>query len=83
MAKDGQVWMNQNQLAELLATSTQNISLYIVNMLKDKELDKNSVIKEYLITAADGFGIARYVIILILQKLRYNHTDVEWFGNGC
>ena len=33
MAKDGQVWMNQNQLAELFATSEQNISLYIINIL--------------------------------------------------
>jgi hypothetical protein len=37
-AQDGSVWMNQNQLAELFATSKQNISLHIANILKDKEL---------------------------------------------
>lgn len=50
-ARDGQVWMNQNQLAELFATSKQNISLHINNILKDKELDANSVVKDYLTTA--------------------------------
>lgn len=33
-ARDGDVWMNQNQLAELFDTSTQNISLHIVSTLK-------------------------------------------------
>ncbi len=33
-AKDGMVWMNQNQLAELFATSKQNISQHILNILK-------------------------------------------------
>jgi hypothetical protein len=53
-AKDGDVWMNQNQLAELFATSVPNISMHIANILKENELNKNSVIKDYLTTAADG-----------------------------
>src|SRR5574344_2408852 len=53
MAKDGQVWMNQNQMAELFATSTQNVSLNIINILKEIELSESSVVKDYLITAAD------------------------------
>ncbi len=53
-AKDGNIWMNQNQLAELFATSVPNISMHISNILKDGELEKNSVIKDYLTTAADG-----------------------------
>jgi len=51
MAKDGQVWMSQNQMAELFATSMQNISYHRANILKNKELVKDSVIKNYLITA--------------------------------
>lgn len=54
MAKDGTVWMNQNQLAELFATTKQNISLHIKNILKEGELDELSVVKEYLTTASDG-----------------------------
>lgn len=54
MTRDGNVWMNTEQLCELFATSKQNISLHIQNILKDKELDENSVVKYYLTTAADG-----------------------------
>ena len=53
--KDGDhVWMNQNQLAELFDTSKQSISYHIVSILRDNELDKNSVVKNYLTTALDG-----------------------------
>ncbi|MGL4596496.1 MAG: hydroxyacid dehydrogenase, partial [Bacteroidia bacterium] len=38
LAKEGSVWMNQNQLAELFDTSKQNISLHVINVLKDNEL---------------------------------------------
>lgn len=51
MAQDGNVWMNQKQLAELFDTSLPNVNMHISNILKDRELDDKSVIKEYLITA--------------------------------
>lgn len=54
LAKDSNIWMNQNQLAELFDTSKQNISLHIQNILEDQELQANSVVKEYL-TTASGF----------------------------
>ena len=54
MARDGSVWLNQAQLAELFATSKQNISVHISNILKERELDENSVVNYYLTTAADG-----------------------------
>jgi hypothetical protein len=53
-AKDGSVWMNQNQLAELFATSKPNVSIHISNILKEGELVMNSVVKDYLTTASDG-----------------------------
>lgn len=67
-AQDGTVWLNQNQLAELFATSVPNINMHINNILKDKELDKNSVIQYFLITAADGknYNVAFYRLEMIL-----------------
>jgi hypothetical protein len=67
-AKDGMVWMNQNQLAELFDTSVPNISMHISNILKDKELDINSVIKDYLTTASDGkeYNVTFYSLEMVL-----------------
>ena len=67
-AKDGSVWMNQNQLAELFDTSKQNISLHIINILEESELSENSVVKDYLTTAADGknYNVTFYSLDMIL-----------------
>ena len=54
MARDGMVWLNQQSIAELFGTSVPNISMHISNIFKDNELDKQSVVKDYLTTAADG-----------------------------
>lgn len=48
------VWLSQIQMAELFQTTKQNISLHINNAFKEGEIDPNSVVKEYLTTAADG-----------------------------
>ena len=68
MAKDGQVWMNQGQLTELFATSVSNINIHIGNILQDRELIAESVIKDYLITAADGkqYNVKFYSLDMIL-----------------
>jgi len=67
-AKDGNVWMNQSQMAELFDTSKQNVSLHIQNILKDKELNEKTVVKEYLTTAVDGkdYNITFYTLDMIL-----------------
>lgn len=59
-AKDGSVWMNQNQMAELFDTSKQNVGQHISNILKENELDKNSVVKNFFTTALDGKKYNRY-----------------------
>ncbi len=67
-AKDGSVWMNQNQLAELFASTKQNISLHIQNILKEGELEEFSVVKKYLTTASDGkkYEVIFYSLDMIL-----------------
>jgi hypothetical protein len=67
-ARDGNIWLNQNQIAELFGTSKQNISLHIINILKEKELHEDSVVKEYLTTASDGknYNVVFYSLEMIL-----------------
>ncbi len=67
-AQDGRIWLTQQQLSELFATSKQSISYHVLNILKDKELSKSSVVKESLTTAQDGksYQIAYYALEMIL-----------------
>lgn len=68
LAKDGQIWMNQNQLAELFDTSKQNIGQHIANILEERELDGNSVVKKFFTTASDGkeYEVMFYALDMIL-----------------
>jgi hypothetical protein len=67
-AKDGNVWMNQNQLAELFDTSKQNIGQHIKNILEERELEQHSVVKNFFTTAADGkkYEVTFYSLAMIL-----------------
>ncbi|MBU0942099.1 MAG: virulence RhuM family protein [Bacteroidetes bacterium] len=66
--KDGTIWMNQNQLAELFDTSKQNIGQHIANILEEKELQQISVVKNYFTTATDGknYEVTFYALDMIL-----------------
>ena len=67
-AKDGKIWLNQQQMAELFATSKQTISHHIINILKERELNEFSVVKQYLTTAADGknYNVVFYSLEMII-----------------
>jgi len=67
-AKDGKIWLNQQQMAELFATSKPNISMHIANILKEKELIEESVVKNFLTTAADGknYNVVFYSLEMII-----------------
>ncbi len=67
-ARDSKIWLNQQKMAELFATSKQNISLHVNNVLKDSELSADSVVKEFLTTAADGkqYNVVFYSLEMIL-----------------
>jgi hypothetical protein len=52
---DGQTaWLTQAQMAELFQTSVPNINIHLRNLFDEGELRKEAVIKDHLITAADG-----------------------------
>ena len=59
-AKDGKIWLNQQQMAELFATSKQLISHHISNILKDRELSEISVVKQYLTT--EKIGVSKFAL---------------------
>ena len=71
MARDGNVWMNQKQMAELFATSVPNVNIHISNILKENELNRDLVIKDYLITAAD--------VLAVYEEFdqRHKHADAQ------
>lgn len=48
------VWLTQKLMAELFQTTKQNISLHLQNIFEEGELQENSVVKDFLTTAADG-----------------------------
>lgn len=48
------VWLTQGQMAELFQTTVPNVSMHIRNLFQEGELTKDSVVKEFLTTAADG-----------------------------
>jgi hypothetical protein len=67
-AKDGNIWLSQKQISELFDTSLPNINMHISVILKEGELEKNSVIKYFLTTAKDGknYNVAFYSLEMIL-----------------
>ena len=52
--EDETVWLTQAQMVNLFDATKQNISLHINNIFNEGELQRNSVVKEYLTTASDG-----------------------------
>ena len=67
MSRDGRIWLNQKQMAELFAVSKPNISMLISRIFTEKELD-DSVVKFFLTTATDGkqYKVTYYALEMIL-----------------
>lgn len=68
MTRDGNVWLSQQQIATLFGTSVPNVNMHISNILKEKELSADSVIKNYLTTASDGkpYDVMYYSLQMII-----------------
>jgi hypothetical protein len=54
-AHEQTVWLTQLEMAEFFDATKQNISLHLKNVFEDRELDADSVVKEYL-TVQAGFN---------------------------
>lgn len=58
-------WLTQAQMADLFQTTVPNVNMHLRNIFSESELQANSVIQEFLITAADG------------KKYRTNHYNLD------
>ena len=63
--KNQSVWLSQKLMAELFETTRNNITIHLSNIF-EKELNENSVCKEFLHTARDGKN----------YKAKYYNLDV-------
>jgi hypothetical protein len=63
------VWLTQADMVLLFQTTKQNISRHIRNVFEEGELIENSVVKEYLTTAADGknYRVKHYNLDVIIS----------------
>lgn len=52
--EDETIWLTQKLMAELFDVTTSAINQHLQNIFESQELDQNSVIKKFLITASDG-----------------------------
>lgn len=73
--ESGTVWLSQRLMAELFQTTVANVDLHLRNLFQEGELDSEAVVKEYLITAADG---QRHV-----TELHCRPVASPWSGFRC
>ena len=52
--EDGSIWLTQKLMAELFDVTTPTINEHLKNIFESLELDQNSVIRKFRITAKDG-----------------------------
>jgi hypothetical protein len=58
-------WLTQAHMATLFQTTVPNVNMHLRNIFAEGELQANSVIQEFLITAADG------------KRYRTNHYNLD------
>ena len=72
---DEDLWLTQNQLAEIYCTTQQNISQHIENIYADGELMDMATHKKFLLVRQEG---ARQMAILHKKYLQtMNWTQIE------
>ncbi|MFC1594097.1 RhuM family protein [Candidatus Omnitrophota bacterium] len=49
-------WLSQKQISALFGKDVRTVNEHILNLFKEKELEKKSVIRKFRITASDGKG---------------------------
>ena len=62
------LWLTQAQMCELYQTSKSNVSEHIKHIFEEGELDKDSVVRKFRTTAADGkvYMVSHYNLDMII-----------------
>jgi len=62
-------WLAQSQLVDLFQTSKANVSEHIKHIFEEKELDRDSVVRKFRTTAADGkaYEVEHYNLDMIIS----------------
>ena len=65
------LWLTQNQLAEIYCTTQENISMHITSIFQDSELEQNRTYKKFLLVREEGSrkvqrNIAHYNLDMII-----------------
>lgn len=65
---DENVWLTQDQIVKLFESSKSNISEHIKHILEEGELNENSVVRNFRITAADNkqYNVKHYNLDMII-----------------
>ncbi len=63
------VWLNQKQMSELFGKSKKTVSEHIGNIFKEKELEKDLVVRNFRTTATDGknYNVLFYNLDVIIS----------------
>ena len=66
--EDENIWMSQKMLAQVYGIEIPTVSYHLRKIFEDAELDRNSVIREILITAADGkrYAVKHYDLRVVI-----------------
>lgn len=67
--EDENIWLTQQQLAELYQSSKSNVSEHIKHIFEEGELQENSVVRNFRITATDGknYNVQHYNLDMIIS----------------
>ena len=75
---DEDVWLTQAQLVEIYQSSKSNISEHLTNIFADKELDQDSVVRDFRTTATEPYRIRKP-----LKRLSGSSKSIVSVRCGC
>ena len=66
--EDESIWLSQKQLSEVFGKSVKTINEHVNNIFNENELERDSVIRNYRITASDGknYDVAHYNLDMVI-----------------